>query len=353
MRITHLVWAMPRGGLESMLVDIANEQCRHHDVQIIVVNNEFNSDLLSELNAKIAVHLVRRPKGSGNPWYMAKAMYAANTFDPDVVHTHQLSLSAFVRLLKIPKITTVHDTVFEPARRISDYVDVCCISSSVRDKVLEQYPNVQTRIIPNGIKFEKIKVRTTHAGPMVRVVQVSRLDHLKKGQDIALHALAQVIRTQREEVMTLDFIGDGPSREYLARLTLELEIQQHVRFLGEKSRDEIYRTLADYDLLIQPSRYEGFGLTIIEAMGAGIPVLVPNLEGPLEIVEGGRYGDTFRCGDADDLAHRITQIIVERHTVRFLERLTAARQMAIARYDIANTAAAYVNAYVAAETANN
>ena len=73
--------------------------------------------------------------------------------------------------------------------------------------------------------------------------------------------------------------------------------------------------LTDYDLFVQPSRWEGFGLTVAEAMAAGVPVLVSEGQGPAEVTQGSRYGWLFANGDADDLQRQIVfikEIMVKR-----------------------------------------
>ena len=72
-----------------------------------------------------------------------------------------------------------------------------------------------------------------------------------------------------------------------------LHLENEVVFEGLKDQSWVYQNLCNYDLFIQPSRYEGFGLTVAEAIAAKVPVLVSNIEGPLEIIDGGRLGMSF------------------------------------------------------------
>ena len=67
------------------------------------------------------------------------------------------------------------------------------------------------------------------------------------------------------------------------RLTAELHAETYVRFLGKQTQDYVAAHLTDYDLFVQPSRWEGFGLTVAEAMAAGVPVLVSEGQGPAEV----------------------------------------------------------------------
>jgi glycosyltransferase involved in cell wall biosynthesis len=58
---------------------------------------------------------------------------------------------------------------------------------------------------------------------------------------------------------------------------------------------------------VQPSIFEGFGLTIAEAIAAKVPVITSDLEGPIEVIDGGHYGIPFQCGNAIDVANKIIQ----------------------------------------------
>ena len=98
-----------------------------------------------------------------------------------------------------------------------------------------------------------------------------------------------------------------------------MNITEYVKFLGKnKDRNYIYQNLCGYNLLVQPSLYEGFGITIIEAMAAGIEVLVSDIDGPLEIIEKIGYGHKFKSGDAGNCASEICKIYYKYNATRVL-----------------------------------
>ena len=78
---------------------------------------------------------------------------------------------------------------------------------------------------------------------------------------------------------------------------------------NEEFKHSIFEHLCEYDLFVQPSINEGFGLTVAEAMAAKVPVLVSENQGPLEIIDNGKYGFSFKNGDSDDCANKIMDII--------------------------------------------
>ena len=100
--------------------------------------------------------------------------------------------------------------------------------------------------------------------------------------------------------------------------------------------------LKDYDLLVQPSIYEGFGLTVAEAMAAQLPVLVSDIEGPMEIIDQGKYGLFFKANDQESLANALSGILERGFDEHLVED---AMHYVKSKYDVSVTAEKYVNQY--------
>lgn len=140
----------------------------------------------------------------------------------------------------------------------------------------------------------------------------------------------------------MDIIGVGVSESFLKGLVDELELNKYVHFLGLKDRDYIYHNLINYDLLIQPSRYEGFGLTVIEAMASKIRVLVSDIEGPMEIINNGEFGYFFSNNSIDDLVFKLEFIINASIDVKEIEN---SFEYAFENFSVKNTCNQYINLY--------
>lgn len=344
MRVAHLIWSFMAGGSETMLVDIANEQALSSEVAIIIGNSDTADVVLQSLSHRVKVELIGRPPASRNPWYIFKIVQALKTFKPDIVHAHQESFVKILRFLSIPKVLTVHDTN-QTLQSIREYDALYSISEAVRHDIQTKQPDVRSTVICNGICFSTVQHKTSYGQLPFRVVQVGRLDHRIKGQDILLRALQTAAKSIGSGKITLDFIGEGPSREYLIALAKELGIAGQCRFLGAQPRKTIYEQLHTYDLLVQPSRYEGFGLTVVEAMAARIPVLVSNMEGPMEIIANGKHGYFFTAEDHVDCSQKLINIIEDSQKENFSKHLIAHAEYAKKQFDIADTAQQYLAAY--------
>ena len=122
----------------------------------------------------------------------------------------------------------------------------------------------------------------------------------------------------------------------------ELNISNKVIFEGLKSQEYIYEHLCEYDCFIQPSRCEGFGLTVAEAMAAKVPVLVSDIQGPMEVIGYGKYGMSFKSEDVDDLADKLKIILQGGFDYSLVDK---AYEHVCKEYDVSKTAQKYIDEY--------
>ena len=102
------------------------------------------------------------------------------------------------------------------------------------------------------------------------------------------------------------FVGDGPERSYVERLSRECDCHNDIRFLGRQEQME--DILAISDLFVLPSEYESFGLVALEAMAASVPVASTNVGGLPEINIDGVTGILSDVGDVDDMGKRVIEL---------------------------------------------
>ena len=136
------------------------------------------------------------------------------------------------------------------------------------------------------------------------IMSLSRMVPVKEHQLLirAFHRLTQDDAFKARMVM----IGDGPQRAAVEALIRSLDITDRVTLLG--SRDNPLPYLRQADLFVHPARLEGFGNVIVEAMGAGVPVVATDCpSGPFEILEGGKSGILAKNEDEEDLSRAILE----------------------------------------------
>lgn len=345
MQVTHVLWSLGTGGIETMLVDIINEQVKTIEVSLIIINDLINDGIYRCISKKCKVFRCSRKIGSKNPLPILRLNYYLYQLRPDVIHVHLPGLARIVFYPWAKLVRTIHNTGLSA----SDYGKcdmLFAISDAVRTFTSSQGFSSDT--ISNGIHIDRIRkkadVGTLPCGKVFTMVQVSRLYHQQKGQDILIEALSVLKNKRGRKNFMMHFIGEGESRNMLEDLVQKYGLNKNVRFLGLRDRQYIYQHLSDYDLFIQPSRYEGFGLTVAEAMAAKIPVLVSNIEGPMEIVQNGKLGFTFQNKSIEDLADKLEYIMFNIYDENNM--IEDAYNHVARLYDIRLTAEKYIEAYI-------
>lgn len=243
---------------------------------------------------------------------------------PDILHTHLYHPNLYGRLaalgLGIPVVAAVHNsyTRVKFHRRLWNFLlgwaseRILVGSTQVWDDVrhYDGVPASRLLLLPYGIRLAELG--TALSRPEARqALQVSglvmgavgRLEE-QKGHVYLLEALAQVQQDIPEA--TLILVGDGRLRQDLERRARELGLSDRVRFLGTR-RDLplIYRAL---DLFVQPSLWEGLPLALLQAMGAGLPVLATRVSGVREVIEDGVNGRLVEPGDPQALARVLLEL---------------------------------------------
>jgi glycosyltransferase involved in cell wall biosynthesis len=310
MKITHCLFTMETGGSQILAVELLNELCAVHEVSLIIINNKYNERLLDQLDKRVSVYYINRKEGSKNPFPVIKLNWLLTRLKPDVVHCHEPKFAKMIALNRLKILYTIHD-IGIPVAGYELYDKLVAISNAVCKDVMAKI-NFPVNTVYNGVSIKRYRQRCQYElapGEVIKLVQVSRLFHEKKGQHILLQALHRIVYEYRFTGVSLDFIGSGNSIEYLTALVATLKLQDHVRFIGEKDRDWLFTRLCEYNILVQPSLYEGFGLTILEGFAAGLPVLASNIDGPAEIISKMPGGFLFNSGDTDSCSGELYKII--------------------------------------------
>lgn len=353
MKILHLIFSFNIGGAETMLADIVNQQCQYETVGLIIINESINEGLLNTISDDVKVVCIGRTPGSKSLIPLIRLNKEIYDFQPDIIHCHNHNLiTLLLPFFRKIAFLTVH-SVGISTQNFLKYKRCIAISNAVKEDIYYR-AKLKIKAINNGINCALVKIKEEESldmeRPILKIVQVSRLLHEQKGQHIALRAIKRLAEDGVSDIQ-LDFIGAGASQPYLEHLAKELGITGMINFLGMRDRQYVYQHLSDYHLLIQPSLSEGFGLTVAEAMAAKLPVLVSNIEGPMEVIKNGAYGDYFEKGNAEDLALKIRLFIAKtkKEKMECAERVERAFQYCNEQFHIKKTALSYVEEYKRSE----
>jgi glycosyltransferase involved in cell wall biosynthesis len=242
---------------------------------------------------------------------------------PALVHAHTAKAGFLFRLAGAmtgtPVVFTAHmwsfsdglsrlqRTISLPLERFAARVGgkVIAVSQQNADAALTNAVVKPTnlQVIWNGISDTQFQANPgTHA--KMTIVMVSRFQPPKDHRTL-LEALAQIHVSIPWEVL---LVGDGPTRMEMEKAVDSLGIRASVHFLGE--RGNIAEVLADCDLFVLSSNWEGLPISILEAMRAGLPVIATNVGGCGEGVTDGLTGYLTTRGDAAELANRIETLLL-------------------------------------------
>lgn len=317
--ILHLISALEVGGAEKLLLDLLkNSNSEQVNFVVVVMNEGVNETLKKELlETGYKAYFLNRKENHKHPKYFFELLKIIKQNNVQIIHSHNYGSKMWSILLKIfnPKIKTVftvHDTKITIKMSKIEYylhknfIDInIAISKAVLKECLDCSFNNVIQIY-NGIDVKKFIQCEKHENDIFKIINISRITHTKKGQDILIKALK--ICKDRGVNFNCDFVGGiydygKESFEYLKTLVEELELEKNIKFLG--NREDIPQLLSQSDLFVLPSRNEGLGLVVLEAMASRVPVIASNIDGPAELIQNNKTGLLFESENYEDLAEKI------------------------------------------------
>lgn len=246
------------------------------------------------------------------PWSYPRVRDALVAFRPDVVHVHEPltpSTSMWATLAGVaPVVATFHSgaarsRLFDLAapilRRIADRIAVRVAVSRAAARFVGSRIGGSYRIVPNGVDVARFAAaEPTDLGPGRKVLFVGRLDG-RKGFRVAVEAFGR-LAAERPDVRLI-VAGDGPERAAVD--ALPAGARARVRLLGAVPNAELHPIEAACDVYLGPAiGGESFGVVLIEAMAAGLPVVASDIPGYDEVVTDDVDGLLVPPSDAAALA---------------------------------------------------
>lgn len=133
------------------------------------------------------------------------------------------------------------------------------------------------------------------------IITAAGLMRSYKRFDIAIKSMPMILKGVPQARLAL--AGDGPELAHLKQLAHEIGVTDQVWFMGQQ--DNIPAILRESHLFVLPSQIEGLSTVVLEAMAAGVPIIVSDIEGNLELIKNGFNGWVFKLGEPDQLAHAV------------------------------------------------
>jgi L-malate glycosyltransferase len=322
MRILQVCSVTTFGGGERHLADLSHglADLGHEVYAAAIPDSPLWSELSSFLTKERTLALSRRN-------YLKSLKCLAEfirAHKVEIVHAHaarDYHLAALaVKLAPHGRLVLTRHALF-PLRRINKYLlrsagRVIGVSEAVAESLRQNgvIESSKITVVHNGIdadRFARLAATADVRNDEGRIL-VGTVGHLAaiKGHDIFVRAAA-LISAQRPEVQFL-IIGEDKSpqlgyRKFLESLITELRLSESIAMPGWQ--DDIPAVLSSLTLFVSAARSEPFGLSIVEAMAAGLPVVATASEGALEIIEDGISGKLVPLDNPESLAKTISDLL--------------------------------------------
>ena len=319
--IYHVITTISRGGAENQLLTLARQQVLNGDkVNVVFLKSEpellleFQNSGIKVLNALAGKSFLKQV------WIFSKMKFPPGS----VVHSHlpRAELLCFLSRIKSPYVVTRHNSeAFFPGapKKLSNFLSrkvirkartVIAISEAVSNYIKTNHEIYEMDfgkliVIYYGASSENYKIRFRKSSVTERII-LGTAARLTEQKDIPtlLRGFKIILLTYPDA--RLRIAGDGPLKSSLVQFTSKLGIEKNVDWLGSVSNmDSFY---SDIDCFILSSKYEGFGLVLLEALEYGLPIVATRTTSIPEVV-GDNGGLLFEVGNPYELAVCVRSVL--------------------------------------------
>ncbi|MGI5912557.1 MAG: glycosyltransferase family 4 protein [Syntrophomonadaceae bacterium] len=314
------------GGAQTHLLDIVHNLKPDFDFHVAIGEPGYLAESLRK--EEVAVHIIpslQRDIAFINDFKAYREIYRLiRSIQPDLVSTHSSKAGFLGRRaaykLGIPAVFTAHGWAFTDGvdnKRQKLYLRlekmaarwcnrIICVSEYDRQLALKYRVTSDDKLVTihNGIPTLASHKSKPENHPLI-ITMVARFSE-QKDHILLLNAVKDIDIKN----IKVQLIGDGTLLPNMKSLAKSLRISDRVQFLG--NRRDVPELLNQSDIFVLTSKWEGFPISILEAMRAGLPVICSDVGGCREAVEDGENGFLVPRGDGVMLANRLKQLIEDK-----------------------------------------
>lgn len=359
MKILHILPELRKGGAERLAIDICKQLQMHEDVQVKMITfspDNAYTELTADIDLQVVAAHVQLSLWRKNKAHVQLLQQAIEAFAPDIIHTHLfeaeiVSRSCYypqakwfshchdnMRQFRNPNIRTLTHkallTNYYEKRYLYRRYDMnggntfIAISHDTEDYFKLHASKYPVILLPNAIDYHRFyAVKTYNFNHKLQLVNVGSYQD-KKNQKFLI-AIAKVLK-RRGVDFELKLLGAGGTNyNNIAKLIVENDLQDHVFQLGNVADVETYYQQAY--IYVHSAYYEPLGLVLLEAMAAGLPVVVLDGKGNRDIIVQGKNGYMLYEQNAEAFADIIMEIWTHQQLYR---SMSAYAQQYAQQYDI-------------------
>jgi len=279
--------------LYNEIVVLYNENCEKNMKRMWKIISDEKEDGIRTIRIKTKKSLIPKTTYILYVWSIISTFrkLLKENWRPDIIHVHIFSagIPAIIlgKIYKIPIVITEHWSGFPrkilknfnllKARFIMNKANAILpvskyLEQNIKNYGIKNYFQIIPNVIDNKIFFPLNK--KVNNENKKRILFVGLLTHVK-GISYLFKALFELKKKRQDFI--LDVVGDGENKNEYENLAKKLKLQKIIKFHGLKTKREVVNFMKNCDFFVQPSLYETFGITFIEAMACGKPIVTTNI----------------------------------------------------------------------------
>ncbi len=300
MKIIQIIPLLDLAGAETMCENLTNSLIKLGHEVIVISLYDYHS-IITERMEKNGIKIIYLNKKSGLDLSLTiKLVKIFKEYKPDIVHSHLYAgkyAHVAASICGVPgKVYTIHNIAKNEAGKMNRtfnrflfkhcHVVPVSLSKEIQKSVVDEY-NINfkdTPVIFNGVSMEKWHIINDYTGNK-KILHIGRFS-AQKNHEVLVKAFSTVVN--RGHDVSLYLYGQGELEESIKELVKNLHMDKKIFFCG--LIDDVYSVMESTDIFVLPSLFEGMPMTLIEAMGTGMPILASNVGGIPDMIENEKSG---------------------------------------------------------------
>ena len=326
LKIVHIIPNHKKGGAERLVQDTCNyifqNQLAH--IKLITFLKNIDVKFPYHVNIPSQFELSITKKSKINIIELQKFI---ENFKPNIIHSHLWETEMLLTNIKYKdcvRFSHFHDNMIQlrksllprSKRHITNMYEkrlyfknnnnhFICIAKDSYEFASKTLPKKnKIHLIPNAIDFQKFHIKEKRNYKEIRMINIGSFVK-KKNQALAIHILKNLI--EKGYCASLTFLGDGRMKNEVESLAIKHNIRNNINFLGNV--ENVKEHLQESNLYLHTATYEPFGLVLLEAMAAGLPVVSLDGKGNSDFIKNGINGYILEKENPNLFSQKIIYIL--------------------------------------------